>query len=145
MRTRVEAMELRWNRNAWLIIVGALAVVSCGSVGRVSGSHPSATPGAPYVAPGAPTPDPQGPTFLTVVLKPGADPVTVGNRIAGPDATVRQAPQIHQENLPLALLRRTYRVNLIRGQEIEALKRGRTDPEVTRAYFGEYPGQYPEP
>ncbi len=65
--------------------------------------------------------------------------------MAGPQATVQQAPQRHQENLPMAVLRNTYRVTIQRGQEAEALTRARSDPQVLRAYFGEYPGQYSEP
>jgi hypothetical protein len=69
----------------------------------------------------------------------------VGQRIAGPGATVVQVPQIPQENMPQTILRRTYRVSLMKHEEAEALRKARADPAVMRAYFGEYPGQYPEP
>ena len=69
----------------------------------------------------------------------------MGQRIAGLGATVRQAPQIHQENMPQTILRRTYQVGLVKGQELDSLRKARADPDVSRAYLGEYPGQYPEP
>ncbi len=134
-----------WARPGWLIVLAAVAVTSCGSVSRMSDSQRSAPSSTPYVAPGAPTPDPNGPTYLTVVLRPGGDPAAVGRRIAGPDAVVNQAPQRPQENLPQAIRRRTYRISLVPGHEADALRKGKTDPEVMRAYLGEYPGQYPEP
>ena len=130
---------------ATLIILALLALTGCGSVSRMASSSPSATPGQPSVPPGAPTPDPSGPTFLTVVLKPGADPSAVGHRIAGPEASVHQVLQRRQENLPRRVLASTYRVDVVRGHELEALKKAKTDPDVQQAYFGEYPGQYPEP
>lgn len=129
---------------AWLIVLAAVTGASCGSVSRIADSTNSAPSSKPYVPPGAPTPDPNGPSFLTVVLRPGEDPTAVGHRIAGPDALVRQAPQTPQENLPAAIRRRTYRIRLLKGQEAEALRKAQIDPGVMRAYLGEYPGQYPE-
>ncbi len=129
---------------ASLMVLAAVGAASCGSLSRLADSKNSAPSSQPYVAPGAPTPDPNGPTFLTVVLRPGEDPIAVGRRVAGPDAVVRQAPQTPQENLPAAIRRRTYRIELARGQEVEALRKAQTDMGVMRAYLGEYPGQYPE-
>jgi hypothetical protein len=101
-------------------------------------------PGQGATPPGAPNPDPHGPKFLTIVVKPGADPVAVGRRIAGPSAAVHQAPQQPQENLPHIILRWTYRVVVAKDHELEALGRAQTDSDVSQAYLGEYPGQYPE-
>jgi hypothetical protein len=130
---------------ATLIILALLAVTGCGSVSRMASSSPSAGPGQPSVPPGAPTPDPGGPTFLTVVLKPGADPSAVAHRITGPEASVHQVLQRRQENLPRRVLASTYRVDLVKGHELEALRKATADPDVQQAYLGEYPGQYPEP
>ncbi|MGI8563611.1 MAG: hypothetical protein ACR2MZ_08675 [Candidatus Dormibacter sp.] len=129
---------------AWLMVLAAVTATSCGSPSRMTGSQNSAPSSQPYVPPGAPTPDPNGPPFLTVVLRPGEDPTAVGHRIAGAAASVSQAPQTPQENLPAAIRRRTYRIGLLKGQGVEALRRAQTDPGVMRAYLGEYPGQYPE-
>ncbi len=123
----------------WLVVLTALAITACGSVARLESGQ------KPPPAPGAPSPDPNGPAFVTVVLQPAADPARVAERVVGPGAVAQQAPQRPQENLPQAILRRTYRVSLIRGKEGAALARARADPEVMRAYLGEYPGQYPEP
>ena len=59
------------------IFFAVIALAACGSVGRMSSAQPASTPDQPVV-PGAPTPDPDGPKFLTVVLKAGADPAAVG-------------------------------------------------------------------
>jgi hypothetical protein len=136
-------MNLDALRHASLIVLAVLVVTACGSVSWMGGSRPAARVGQVYVPPGAPTPDPNGPKFLTVVLKPGADPVAVGQRIAGPNAGVHQAPQRPQENLPQIILRWTYRVDVVKGHELEALEKAQTDPDVRQAYLGEYPGQYP--
>jgi hypothetical protein len=132
-------------RGALFVVIAMLVTAACGSMSRISQPAPSPSPPRASIPPGAPTPDPNGPRFLTVVLKPGADPRAVGDRIAGVGATVQQAPQVAQENLPQTILRRTYRVSLVKGQELEALRIAQSDPQVLRTYLGEYPGQYPEP
>jgi hypothetical protein len=130
---------------ATLIMLALLALPGCGSVSRMASSSPSDAPGRPSVPPRAPTPDPNGPTFLTVVLKPGVDASAVGQRIAGPQASVHQVLERRQENRPRRFLPSTYRVDLVKGHEFEALKKARADRDVQQAYLGEYPGQYPEP
>jgi hypothetical protein len=127
-----------------LLLLTVLTLSACGSVSRMTNSHPSSTPDQPVV-PGAPTPDPGGPSFVTVVLKAGVDPAAMGQRIGGPGATVLQVPQIHEENVPQTIMRRTFRVSLVKGQATEALRKAKADPGVARAYLGEYPGQYPDP
>jgi hypothetical protein len=104
---------------------------------------PGASAGQGAARADVPNPAPNGPKFLTVVVKPGADPVAVGRRIAGPSAVVHQAPQRPQENLPHIILRWTYRVDVVKDHEVEALEKAHTDPDVRQAYLGEYPGQYP--
>jgi hypothetical protein len=126
-----------------LLLFAALTLSACGSVSRIANSRPSSTPDQPFV-PGAPTRDPAGPSFITVVLKAGADPAAVGQRIAGPGTMVAQVPQTHEENVPRTILRRTFRVSLEKGHADEALLRAKADPGVARAYLGEYPGQYPD-
>jgi hypothetical protein len=127
-----------------LLLLIALTLSACGSVSRMTNSRPSSRPDQPLV-PGAPTPDPAGPSFVTVVLQAGADPATVGQRIAGPGAMVSQVPQIHEENVPQTILGRTFRVSVVKGHADEALRMAKADPGVARAYLGEYPGQYPDP
>ncbi len=123
-------------------VVGVLAVltlVGCGAVGQPP--NPQQPPG------GGQSPEPQGETgapFLTIVVKPGTNPIQVGRRIVGANTTVQLAPQEPQENLPAVIRRSTYRVSLEPGHECEALTRARSEPGVMRAYLGEYPGQYPD-
>jgi hypothetical protein len=90
---------------------------------------------------------PSGPgdaPILTMVIKPGYDPTQLGRRIAGRSATVQLAPQTPQENMPVGILRTTYRVTLQPGHGCEALTRAYREPGVRRAYLGAYPGQYPD-
>jgi hypothetical protein len=82
-------MSLHTRRGALIVVLAMLVVSACGSVTRISRLAPSPSPARASILPGAPTPDPNGPPFLTVVLKPGADPRTVGDRIVGPGGTLQ--------------------------------------------------------
>ena len=93
--------------------------------------------------PAEPTSGTGGAPFLTMVIKPGYDPTQLGRRIAGLAAMVEPAPQTPQENMPVGILRTTYRVTLEPGQDCEALTRARKEPGVRWAYLGAFPGQYP--
>jgi hypothetical protein len=87
---------------------------------------------------------PDGAPFLTVVIKRGYDPTQLGRRIAGPTAIVELAPQAPRENVPVGILRTTYRVSLQPGHDCEALARAYREEGVRRAYLGAFPGQYPD-
>lgn len=82
--------------------------------------------------------------ILTMVIKVGYDPVQLGRRIAGPSALVERVPQAPTENVPMGILRTTYRVSLRRGEACEALTRARQERGVRRAYLGAFPGQFPD-
>ncbi|MDQ6949426.1 MAG: hypothetical protein M3256_25045 [Actinomycetota bacterium] len=71
--------------------------------------------------------------------------MAVGHRIAGAQASIHQVLQRRQENLPRRVLPSTYQVDVVKGHQLEFLKKARTDPDVQQAYLGAYPGQYPEP
>jgi hypothetical protein len=118
----------------------ALALVACGATGRIpakqSGGSQSQVPA------GGPTPDPGGPTLITVVVKAGADAISVGRRIAGPNTNVYPAYPGHQENMPELIRLNTYRVTIDQGSGCEALAKAQNDPDVRSAYLGEYPSQY---
>jgi hypothetical protein len=114
-----------------------------GGVGRGQAPPPgggneasSPPPETPSTAAGAP--------FLTMVVKSGYDPLQLGRRIAGPSATVHLAPQTPQENMPVGILRATYRVSLQPRHGCEALARAYREEGVRRAYLGAFPGQYPD-
>ena len=118
------------------------ATVRSGGAGREAGgggeptSSTSPAVGRSSSAPWAP--------FVTMVIRPGYNPTELGRRIAGPLATVQLEPQTPQENVPVGILRTTYRVTLPPGGGSEALARARRERGVRRAYLGAFPGQYPD-
>lgn len=120
-------------------LTATLFLATCGGAGGPGGQPLS-------VEKRASTP-PSGPgdaPILTMVIRPGYDPTQLGRRIAGRSATVQLAPQTPQENMPVGILRTTYRVTLQPGHGCEALTRASREPGVRRAYLGAYPGQYPD-
>ena len=126
-------------------LVTTLALVACGGVprqgaeqSRAGGDNQGSAP------PSEPTSSLGSAPFLTMVIKPGYNPSQLGRRIAGPSATVQLAPQMPQENMPVGILRTTYRVTLQPGHDCEALTRARLEPGVRWAYLGAFPGQFPD-
>ena len=126
-------------------LVTTLALVACGGVPR-QGAEPLRAGGENQgsAPPSEPTSSLGGAPFLTMVIKPGYNPSQLGRRIAGPSATVQLAPQMPQENMPVGILRTTYRVTLQPGDDCEALTRARLEPGVRWAYLGTFPGQFPD-
>jgi hypothetical protein len=112
-------------RRSFLALAGAaavgLAAAACGSVSRAG--QPRQTP-APSFAADQPV--------ITFVIRPGANPLDVGRRIAGPAARVNPA---YRDNAPAAL-RQVFVVAIQAGDEQAALRRAQSDPDVQQAWFG---------
>jgi hypothetical protein len=127
-RRSVWAVSVR--RRTFLALGGAAAVAlvaaACGSVTRAG--RPSQAP-APSFAADQPV--------ITFVIRPGANPLDVGRRIAGPTARVNPA---YRDNAGSAALRRVFVVAVQPGDEQPALSRAQSDPDVQQAWFGRHLG-----
>jgi hypothetical protein len=104
----------------------AAVVAACGSVTRAGQSQQTAAPSFAADQP-----------VITFVIRPGANPLDVGRRIAGPTARVNPA---FRDNAGSAALRRVFVVAVQRGDEQAALRRAQSDPDVQQAWFGRHLG-----
>jgi hypothetical protein len=131
----------------------AVAIMGCGSVHHLSDARQAASSGASQKSGGNPAPggsgpaanpdtnDPVGPAVpiqpvaLVFVIKPGADPVAVGHRIAAAQGAVTPAQQPARDSMPEFVATQTYVVVPTAGHEQEALQAAQTDPDVERAFL----------
>lgn len=113
----------------------------------VVGANPTQTlppPATPAVSAPRATPAtaPTGATrAVEFVARPGADPLLIAQRIAGPSAMVQRAPGVGAPPPPALQQRlaRTWLVPIPPGQETQALSRAQQDPDVESALLVPWP------
>ena len=122
------------------LMLGSLATVvvrgyACGPGQASTQLSVVPSPSGSAVAQNSP---PGGPAVISFVVRPGADPMIVGRRIAGPGASVSPGyPERRpRENLPMTVLLRTFIVTVPPDQEMAVLKQAQADPDVQSAYVG---------
>jgi hypothetical protein len=118
-----------------LALLASLAGAACGSVAGSRAASPSPTPRTEIAA------VPSGALRLVFVVRPAADPQAVGRRIAGPGANVMAAysDRRPRDDLPIAIVVRSYAIPVSPDQAQAMLGRAQADPGVEWAYLDGQP------